>query len=78
MSISRRQFLKGLAALAASAAIPVPAFSCRRAPYVTVGGGTVSYIGHCPGGFIGSKVVHSVGPWDAVKRAIYDADKVQG
>ena len=67
MKISRRSFLKGLAALAVSASVPVPAFSSHRAPYITVGG-TVNYIGHCPdpAAFIGSKVVHSVGEWDGV------------
>lgn len=68
MSISRRAFLKGLAALAVSAAVPVPAFSSLRAPYITKNSGPVSYIGHCPdpASFIGAKCVHSVGEWDGV------------
>lgn len=61
--MTRRQFLKGLAATLAAAAIPIPAFLSTRKPYVQVGE-CVSYVGQCPGGFIGSCVVKEVGEWD--------------
>jgi hypothetical protein len=64
MLISRRGFLKLIGAAIASGAA-VPAFAKGRAPYV-IAGQVASYIGHCPGGFIGGQVVHSVGKWDGV------------
>lgn len=63
MKISRREFLKGLAALAVTSGISIPAFSPTRLPYVEVGQ-VVDHIGRSPGGFIGGQVVESVGEWD--------------
>jgi len=63
VKISRRSFLKGLAALAVSSGISIPAFSSTRHPYVKIGQ-VVNYIGRSPGGFIGGQIVNSVGEWD--------------
>ena len=66
MDISRRSFLKGIAALAASAAIPIPAFSKNRAPYV-LETDVVSHIGPTgPDGFIGARAVKCIGKWDGI------------
>ena len=65
MKITRREFLKGLAALAVTAGINVPAFASGRKPYVLVGE-VVSHIGTRPGGFIGGQVVTAVGEWDGI------------
>lgn len=65
MKITRREFLKGLAALAVTAGINVPAFVSGRKPYVHVGE-VVSYIGPSPGGFIGGQIVTAIGEWDGV------------
>lgn len=62
MLISRRGFLKLISAALASGAT-IPAIAKTRNPYVSEGE-AVSYIGHCPGGFIGSQLVHKVDPWD--------------
>lgn len=64
MLISRRGFLKLIGAALASDAT-VPAFAKTRLPYVSEGE-VASYIGHCPGGFIGGQLVHKIGPWDGV------------
>ena len=64
MLISRRGFLKLISAALASGAT-IPAIAKTRNPYVSEGE-AVSYIGHCPGGFIGSQLVHKVDPWDGV------------
>lgn len=61
--ITRRTFLKSIAAFVASAALPIPAFSSLRSPYVAVGE-VVNYIGPHPGGFLGGRVVDSIGEWD--------------
>ena len=62
---TRRTFLSILASIPGFAALlpAIPALKKGRAPYMSVGDG-VSYIGHCPGGFGGTQVVESVGPWD--------------
>lgn len=65
ISLTRRQFLKGLAALAISSGIKIPAVDSVRKPYVFAGE-VVDYIGPHPGGFIGGQVVLSVGKWDGV------------
>jgi hypothetical protein len=65
MKITRRALLKGIAAVAITAGINIPAFSSRREPYVFVGE-VVDYIGHSPGGFIGGQAVEYVGSWDGV------------
>ncbi|MCQ4271055.1 hypothetical protein NA655_08480 [Pseudomonas kuykendallii] len=62
--ITRRSLLK-LMAGAAAAGFVVPALQSTRSPYV-LAGEVASYIGHCPGGFIGGQVVHQVLPWDGV------------
>lgn len=62
--ISRRSFLKGLAALAVSAGLNVSAFSGTRQPYVEVGD-IVNFIGP-PQGFIGGQRVIRVLPFDGV------------
>lgn len=62
MRITRRVFLKLIAAAAAVGNVPL-AFSSTRDPYVRAGE-CVNYIGRSPGGFIGSVVVHEVGEWD--------------
>jgi hypothetical protein len=65
MSLTRRQFIKSVAMGAAALAIPIPAFTVGRRPYV-IEGSVVDYIGHHPGGFIGSQVVKKIGEWDGV------------
>lgn len=62
MMLTRRSFLKLLAAVAASG-VSIPAMSERRMPYVQAGE-VVSYIGTHPGGFIGGQLVEAVEPWD--------------
>lgn len=64
MKISRRGFLKLVGAALSSGAI-IPAFAKTRAPYVAEGE-VVSYIGHCPGGFVGGQLVHHIEAWDGV------------
>ena len=64
MNISRRGFLKLIGSLTASG-IAVPAFAKQRNPYVSRGE-AVSWVGHCPGGFIGSQIVVEIGDWDDV------------
>jgi hypothetical protein len=64
MNLSRRRFLK-LVSAAIAAGATIPALAKHRAPYVRVGEG-VSYIGHHPGGFAGSQIVHKIGQWDGV------------
>lgn len=64
MQISRRGFLKLITSAIASGAI-VPAFAARRQPYVAKGQ-SVSWVGACPGGFIGSEIVAEVGDWDGL------------
>lgn len=60
--ISRRTFLKGLAALAVTCGVKLSAFSGTRDPYVAVGD-IVNYIGPSPG-FVGGQIVVSVMPFD--------------
>ena len=63
MELSRRGFLKFIASLPA---LSVPfAFSAERECYVEHGA-MVSYIGHCPGGFIGSYLVKEILPFDGI------------
>ena len=64
MLISRRGFLKLIGA-ALAAGQTIPALAKNRAPYV-FDGESVSYIGHCPGGFIGSMLVHKIEAWDGI------------
>ena len=64
MLISRRGFLKLIGSALASGAT-VPAFAKTRQPYVSKGE-VVAYVGHCPGGFTGSQLVHEVEAWDGV------------
>lgn len=64
MGISRRSFLKLIAASAAIAASP--AFSSQRLPYVDINSGVVSYIGVKGKGFIGAKIVIKVHDFDGV------------
>ena len=71
MNLTRRQFLKLLAA--SSIAVSVPAFSKTREPYVFEGE-VVDYVGHCPGGFIGGKVVKEVSEWDGTGYQITTTD----
>lgn len=61
-NISRRSFLKGLAALAVTAGLKLSAFSGTRQPYVEVGD-IVNFIGPSPG-FIGGQLVVKVLPFD--------------
>lgn len=61
--LTRRGFL-GLMAAAAAAGVIVPALQLPRKPYITMDDWTVDYIGACPGGFIGSQVVHQIHDWD--------------
>ncbi len=65
MSLTRRQFIKSVAMGAAALATPIPAFTMGRRPYV-IEGSVVDYIGHHPGGFIGSQVVKKIGEWDGI------------
>ena len=61
MELSRRGFLKFIASLPA---LSVPfAFSAERECYVKYKM-SVSYIGYSPGGFIGSKLVKEILPFD--------------
>jgi hypothetical protein len=61
MELSRRSFLKFIASLPA---LSVPfAFSAERDCYVELNT-TVNYIGHCPGGFVGSSLVKEILPFD--------------
>ena len=63
MKHTRREFLIGLAAVAASAKIAATPVLTVRRPYVSKSSGAVSYIGkHC--GFIGAQCVESVGDWN--------------
>jgi hypothetical protein len=50
---------------AAALAIPIPAFTTGRKPYV-IEGSVVDYIGHHPGGFQGGQMVKKIGEWDGV------------
>jgi len=63
MNITRRQFLKLLAASATT--VVVPAFSKTRDQYVFEGE-VVNYVGHHPGGFIGGQIVTNINNWDGV------------
>jgi len=66
VDITRRQFLKALAAATVAAQIPVSAFSATRMPCVNVGE-AVDYIGHHPyPGPLGSPIVLEVGSWDGL------------
>lgn len=67
MTLTRRDFLKLIAASAVVSA--APAFCSTRSPYVTVKSNPVSYIGACTKGehqFCGSKIVAKVHEWDGV------------
>jgi len=63
MNITRRQFLK---LIAASSVFSIsPAFSSKREPYVFKGE-VVDYVGYHPGGFTGGQIVREVKEWDGI------------
>lgn len=67
MSLSRRDFLKLIAASAVVAA--APAFCSTRSPYVTAKSNPVGYIGACTHRghqYSGAKIVAKVHEWDGV------------
>lgn len=70
--ISRRTFLKGLAALAATYGVNLSAFSGEREPYVLVGD-VVNHIGPAPG-FCGGQLVVKVLPFDGTGYPVVTLD----
>lgn len=62
MKITRRHFLKLIAASAIG--VTIPAFSKTRDPYVA-NAEVVNYVGH-NNGFIGGQLVKEVGKWDGI------------
>ena len=64
MNITRRRFLQ-LVGVALASGVNVPAFASGRDPYVKEGE-VASFIGHCPGGFVGGQQVRQILPWDGV------------